>query len=71
MLSDIEAPLTPDERLLIAALYASLALSQNRPSLGRLGSERTYYADHDIYSPESLSHNDFPVNRGSEGFRTC
>ncbi|SKO40330.1 Uncharacterised protein [Mycobacteroides abscessus subsp. abscessus] len=70
MMSDIEAPLTPDERLLIVGLYATLSLSQNRTSLGRLSSERSCYADHDICSPETLSHEEIPVSRSSEGFRT-
>ncbi len=70
MLED-EAPLTPAERLVIVSLYANLALSQNRPSLGRLSSERSCYADLNICSPETLSHKEIPVSRGSEGFETC
>lgn len=69
-MSDIEAPLTPDERLAIAALYTNLVMSQNRPSSGQLGSERACYADHDICSPETLSHKGILVYRGSEGFET-
>ncbi|SKP38910.1 Uncharacterised protein [Mycobacteroides abscessus subsp. abscessus] len=71
MMSDIEAPLTPDERLVIVSLYAHLTLSQNRSVPGRLGSEMPCYADHDICSPESLSHRVIPANRLSEGFRSC
>lgn len=70
-MSDTEPPLTPVERLTIAALYTSLVMSQNRSVPGRLGSDRACYADHDICSPESLSHSHFPVSRGSEGFRSC
>lgn len=71
MMSDVEAPLTPDERLAITALYTNLVMSQNRSVTGRLGSEGACYADHDICSPTTLSHNDFPTNRGSEGLGTC
>lgn len=70
-MSDAEAPLTPVERLTITALYTNLVMSQNRTPLGRLGSERACYADHDIRSPENLSHKSIPVNRLSEGFRSC
>ncbi len=69
-MSDSEAPLTPDERLTIAALYTSLVLSQNRTPLGRLGSERASCADHDICSPESLSHKNIPEYRVAEGLGT-
>lgn len=83
-MSDAEPPLTPDERLLLAGLYAHLAVSpsqsltspaarlasQNRSVPGRLGFERSCYADHDICSPETLSHEEIPVSRSSEGFRT-
>ncbi len=85
MMSDIEAPLTPIERLSIAALYARLALSasqsltspaarlasQNRSVPGRLGSERSCYADLNICSPESLSHKKIPATRAREGIETC
>lgn len=70
-MSDAEAPLTPDERLTIAALYARLVMSQNRTPLGQLGSESVCYSDHDIHHPETLSHRVIPISRGSEGFRAC
>lgn len=70
-MSETEASLSPDERLTIVALYARLSQSQNRSVPGRLGSDRACYADHDICSPETLSHSHFPVSRGSEGFRSC
>ncbi|SHO82340.1 Uncharacterised protein [Mycobacteroides abscessus subsp. abscessus] len=70
-MSDSEAPLTPGERLLLAGLYARLALSQNRTPLGRLGSERACYADLNICGPETLSHKRIPEIRGSEGLGTC
>ncbi|SKU12134.1 Uncharacterised protein [Mycobacteroides abscessus subsp. massiliense] len=70
MTSDIEAPLTSIERLVIVSLYASLALSQNRTPLGRLGFERSCYADHDIHGLETLSHRVIPISRGSEGSET-
>ncbi|SHX53777.1 Uncharacterised protein [Mycobacteroides abscessus subsp. massiliense] len=70
-MTETEAPLTPGERLLIVALYASLTVPQNRPSLGRLASERACYADHDIRGPETLSRKIIPATRASEGFRTC
>lgn len=70
-MSDIEPPFTAEERLLLAGLYAHLAVSQNRPSLGQLDSERACYADLDIQSPETLSHRGIPVSRSSEGFRAC
>lgn len=70
-MSDVEPPLTPDERLAITALYTSLVMSQNRSVPGRLSSERACYADHDICSPETLSPRSIPVNRLSEGFRSC
>lgn len=70
-MSDGEPALTPDERLMLAGLYAHLAVSQNRPSLGRLVAERSCYADHDIHGLETLSHKNIPVNRGSEGCGTC
>lgn len=68
---DAEAPLTPIERLAIAALYAHLAVSQNRPSLGRLSSERSCYTDLNICSPETLSHEGIPATRAREGLETC
>ncbi|SHU56103.1 Uncharacterised protein [Mycobacteroides abscessus subsp. abscessus] len=70
-MSETEPPLTPVERLAIAALYAHLAVSQNRPSLGRLSSERACYADLNICSPESLSHKKIPATRVREGIETC
>ncbi len=68
---DAEAPLTPDERLTIAALYTSLVMSQNRSVPGQLAVERSCYSDHDIHRPETLSHRVIPISRGSEGFRAC
>lgn len=70
-MSDAEAPLTPDERLAVVSLYASLALSQNRSVVGQLAVERSCYADLDICSPETLSHRGIPVSRSSEAFRAC
>lgn len=70
-MSETEAPLTPIERLVIVGLYATLTLSQNRSIPGRLGSERACYADHDIRSPETLSHKNIPVYRLSESSETC
>lgn len=69
-MSDIEAPLTPDERLAIAALYTNLVMSQNRPSSGQLGSESPCYPDLNICGPETLSHNEIPVMRVREGLET-
>lgn len=65
-----EAPLTPVERLTIAAFYANLTMSQNRPSPGQLVSETPCYADLNIRRPETLSHNGIPVTRLVDGFRT-
>lgn len=70
-MSDSEPPLTPVERLTIAALYTSLVMSQNRSVPGRLGSETACYADLNICSPETLSHEEIPVSRVREGFRKC
>lgn len=67
---DVEAPLTPGERLLIVSLYASLTVSQNRTVPGQLGSESACYADLNVCSPETLSHNGIPAIRPSGGFRT-
>ncbi|BAX97301.1 hypothetical protein MSTE_01985 [Mycobacteroides stephanolepidis] len=67
---DSEAPLSPVERLVIASLYASLAVSQNRSSSGQLDSESPCYADLNISSPRTLSHKGIPVIRPVEGFRT-
>lgn len=69
-MSEIEAPLTPDERLLLAALYARLTVSQNRTVPGRLAVETPCYADLNISNPETLSHKEIPVTRPVEGFRT-
>ncbi len=69
-MSDSEAPLTPDERLTIAALYTSLVLSQNRTVPGLLGSESPCYPDLNICGPETLSHNEIPVMRVREGLET-
>ncbi len=68
---ETEAPLTPDERLLIASLYTHLVQSQNRPSSGQLDSESACYADLNIRRPETLSHKRIPVIRPREGFETC
>lgn len=68
---DLEPPLTVEERLLLASVYASLAASQNRSSSGRLDSETPCYADLNICSPETLSHKAIPVILPSEGFKTC
>lgn len=70
-MTDSEAPLTPVERLTIVSLYTSLTLSQNRSVPGRLVSERACYSDLNICSPETLSHEEVPVSRSSEGFRAC
>ncbi len=67
---ETEPPLTPDERLLLAAVYANLAVSQNRPSLGRLAAERSCYADLNRCGPETLSHKEIPAIRLSEGIET-
>ncbi|SKH29468.1 Uncharacterised protein [Mycobacteroides abscessus subsp. massiliense] len=69
-MSDSEAPLTPDERLTIAALYTSLVLSQNRTVPGLLGSESPCYADLNRCSPETLSHKRIPEYRVAEGSET-
>ncbi len=83
-MSDTEPPLTPDERLALAALYARLAVSasqsltspaarlasQNRPSSGLLDSETPCYADLNICSPATLSRKKIPAIRPTEGFRT-
>lgn len=70
-MSDSEAPLTPDERLLLVSLYARLSKSQNRSVPGRLGPERSCYADLNTSSPRTLSHKRIPVSRVAEGFGTC
>ncbi len=70
-MTETEPALTPEERLLIVGLYATLSQSQNRSVPGRLGSERACYADLNICSPETLSHRVIPISRGSEGFRAC
>lgn len=67
---DSEAPLTADERLLLASLYTHLAVSQNRPSSGLFAVESPCYADLNICSPETLSRKEIPVTRLSDGFRT-
>lgn len=68
---DTEAPLSPVERLMLAALYTHLVQSQNRPSLGRLAAERSCYADHDIHGLKSLSHKRIPESQMIEGLETC
>lgn len=70
-MSETEPPLTPVERLAITALYTNLVMSQNRSVAGRLSSERSCYSDLNICSPETLSHEEVPVSRSSEGFRAC
>lgn len=70
-MTDSEAPLTPGERLLLAALYARLTMSQNRTVPGRLAVESPCYADLNICSPATLSHKEIPVTRLSEGIETC
>lgn len=67
---DSEAPLSASERLALVALYANLAVSQNRSSSGRLAVESPCYADLNISSPEILSHKEIPVTRQSEGSGT-
>lgn len=69
-MTETEPPLTPVERLAIAALYAHLTLSQNRSVPGQFGSESACCSDLNICSPETLSHEEVPVSRSSEGFRT-
>ncbi|SLD05525.1 Uncharacterised protein [Mycobacteroides abscessus subsp. abscessus] len=84
-MSDTEPPLTLIERLVIVSLYARLTVSaphtlpspaarlvsQNRSVPGRLSSERSCYSDLNICSPTTLSHEEVPVSRSSEGFRAC
>ncbi|SKU65051.1 Uncharacterised protein [Mycobacteroides abscessus subsp. massiliense] len=70
-MTETEPPLTPGERLALVSLYAHLTLSQNRSVVGRLSSERSCYSDLNICSPETLSHEEVPVSRSSEGFRAC
>lgn len=67
---ETEAPLSPVERLVIASLYTRLVQSQNRTVPGQLGSESACYADLNVCSPETLSHNGIPAIRPSGGFRT-
>lgn len=68
---DLEPPLTVEERLLLASVYASLTVSQNRPSSGLLAVESACYADLNIRRPEILSHNGIPVSRLTRGIETC
>ncbi|MDO3013208.1 hypothetical protein P5V34_04305 [Mycobacteroides abscessus subsp. abscessus] len=68
---DAESPLTAGERLVIAAFYARLTLSQNRTHAGRLAVESPCYADLNICVPETLSHKKIPAIRLSEGIETC
>ena len=70
-MSESEAPLTPGERLLLVSMYASLTVSQNRSSSGRLAVESPCYADLNICVPETLSHKKIPAIRLSEGIETC
>lgn len=67
---DVEAPLTPGERLLIVSLYASLTVSLNRSSSGLSDSETLCYADLNICRPRTLSHKRIPESPLSGGFRT-
>lgn len=69
-MSDVEPPLTPVERLTIAAMYARLTLSQNRSLAGQLISEGACYADLNICRPETLSHKRIPDTRVTEGIET-
>lgn len=68
---DIEPPLSPEERLLLASLYFSLVQSQNRSVPGLLVSESPCYADLNICSTETLSRKGIPVSWHSEGSGTC
>ncbi|AMT69064.1 hypothetical protein BKG80_10960 [Mycobacteroides chelonae] len=70
-MTETEPPLTHEERLLIVGLYVALSQSQNRTPLGRLGSERSCYADHDIHGLKSLSHKRIPESQMIEGLETC
>lgn len=70
-MSETEPPLTPEERLTIAAVYAHITVSLNRSPSGRLASERSCYPDLNICGPETLSHNEIPVMRVREGLETC
>ncbi|MBE5506431.1 hypothetical protein E3G54_003749 [Mycobacteroides abscessus] len=70
-MSDAEAPLTPVERLTITALYTNLVMSQNRTVPGRLAVESPCYADLNICSPETLSHEEIPDSRLTRGIETC
>ncbi len=70
-MTDIEPPLTPDERLLIASVYTRLVQSQNRTVPGRLDSETPCCADLNISSPETLSHKEIPAIRLTRGIETC
>ncbi|SIJ34951.1 Uncharacterised protein [Mycobacteroides abscessus subsp. abscessus] len=67
---DAESPLSPVERLLVVSLYVCLSQSQNRSVAGRLDSERSCYADLNIYRPETLSDKRIPAIRLVDGFRT-
>lgn len=70
-MSESEAPLSGEERLLVAALYARLSLSQNRTVPGRLAVEAPCCADLNRCSPETWSHNEIPVTKLSDGSGTC
>lgn len=69
-MTDIEPPLTPDERLLIASVYTRLTVSQNRTVPGQLAVESACYADLNICSPETLSRKEIPDSRVTEGSET-
>lgn len=70
-MSETEAPLTAEERLLLAAVYTHLVQSQNRTVPGPLDSESPCYADLNICSPETLSCKEIPDSRVTEGSGTC
>lgn len=66
-----EAPLTPEERLMLTSLYTHLVKSQNRSVPGLLAVETPCYADLNICVPETLSRKGIPVIRVAEGSGTC
>lgn len=68
---ETEPPLTAEERLLLASVYAYLVQSRNRSSSGQLAVETPCYADLNISSPETLSHKMIPVSRLTRGIETC
>ncbi len=70
-MTETEAPLTAEERLLLVSLYAHLTVSQNRTVPGQLDSEAPCYADLNIRRPETLSHKRIPAIRLTRGIETC